>query len=380
MKIPNIYESKNYKLFALIPVLLLILALGLIFFKGVPSSVELKGGILVTLQSNTPIDTRALETALTKYGDVSVRQFQGSSNGVEVEIENSPQLAIAEDKLKEIQLLDRKLFDLELNVTNLQAANEQNPNELVAQTLAQQSADLEKTQTELKTKLAAFFVQIKSTKSVKEELHMSVKDAVTELTTAQETYRRQILEDIKTITPVNSYSFRQVGPSLSQFFLAKTREILAFSFIAAAIAIVVIFRAIAPSLAVIFGAAADIIITMGAMALFDIPLSLASLAGLLMLIGFSLDTDVMLTMRVLKQGKGTPAQRCFDAFKTGLLMNLAVITGFGVLAIAGLYLAIPTYYQLGLVAVIGAIVDFFATWGINAVLILDYAKKKHASI
>lgn len=380
MKIPNIYESKNYKLFALIPIILLIAGLGLIFFKGVPSAVELKGGILITLQSNTAVDTHALEKTLSKYGEVTVRQFQGGSNGVEIELENSPQIALEEEKLKEIQQLDRKLFDLELNVTNLQAANEQNPNELVTKTLTQQTAELEKTQTELKTKLAAFFTQIKSNKTLKDELHLSAKDAVNELTTAQENYRAQILADIKTVTPVDSYSFRQVGPSLSQFFLSKTREILAISFIVAAIAIFVIFRALVPSFAVIFGAAADIIITLGAMALFDIPLSLASLAGLLMLIGFSLDTDVMLTMRVLKQGKGTPAQRCHDAFTTGILMNLSTIAAFGVLAIVGLYLAIPVYYQLGVVAVIGAIADFFATWGINAMLILEYAKKKHASI
>lgn len=380
MKIPNIYESKNYKLFAIIPILLLIAGLGLIFFKGVPSAVELKGGILITLQSNTAVDTHALEKVLSKYGEVTVRQFQGGSNGVEIELENNPQIALEEEKLKEIQQLDKKLFDLELNVTNLQAANEQNPNELVTKTLAQQTAELEKTQTELKTKLTAFFTQIKSNKTLKDETHLSAKDAVNELTTAQENYRAQILADIKTVTPVESYSFRQVGPSLSQFFLAKTREILAISFIVAAIAIFVIFRALVPSFAVIFGAAADIIITLGAMALFDIPLSLASLAGLLMLIGFSLDTDVMLTMRVLKQGKGTPAQRCHDAFTTGILMNLSTVAAFGVLAIVGLYLAIPVYYQLGVVAVIGAIADFFATWGINAMLILEYAKKKHASI
>ena len=242
------------------------------------------------------------------------------------------------------------------------------------------SKELEATRQELRSKLTAFFVQVKSSKNVKDELHLSVKEVVSEFTAAQEVYRSEILANIKTVTPVESYSFRQVGPSLSQFFLGKTREILIFSFIAAAIVIFIIFRAVAPSLAVIFGAASDIIITMGAMALFDIPLSLASLAGLLMLIGFSLDTDVMLTMRVLKQGKGTPAQRCFDAFKTGLLMNLAVITGFGVLALAGLYLSIPTYSQLGLVAVIGAVADFFATWGINAVLILNYANKKSATV
>ena len=66
MKIPNIYESKNYKLFAIIPILLLIAGLGLIFFKGVPSAVELKGGILITLQSNTAVDTHALEKVLSK--------------------------------------------------------------------------------------------------------------------------------------------------------------------------------------------------------------------------------------------------------------------------------------------------------------------------
>jgi len=107
-----------------------------------------------------------------------------------------------------------------------------------------------------------------------------------------------------------------------------------------------------------------------------IPLSLASVAALLMLIGFSLDTDVMLTARVIKRKEGTAAQRAFDAMKTGLTMNLAVLISFGVLLSLSLFLQIPFYYQVGSVAVIGACVDAIATWMGNAPLILQYAQKK----
>lgn len=379
MKLPNLYESKHYKFLAAITILLLVAALGLIFFKGIPSAIELKGGVLVTLQANKPIDAKALETALFKYGEVNVRQFSGALNGIEVELENDATLTKAEGKLKEVLLLDRKLFDLELNVTNLQAANSETPSEITSSKLEEQSKLLEEATNKLRVELTAFFNLVNYQKSLKEDLHLSVKDASLEFTSVQENYRAQVLSDISKVVSVESYSFRQVGPSLSQFFLGKTREILAFSFIAAAIAILIIFRALVPSFAVIFGAASDLIITLGAMSLFEIPLSLASLAGLLMLIGFSLDTDVMLTMRVLRQGKGTPTQKCHDAFRTGLLMNISTIAAFGMLALVGVYLSISTYYQLGLVAVIGAVADFFATWGVNAALILKYSQKKQAS-
>ena len=56
-----------------------------------------------------------------------------------------------------------------------------------------------------------------------------------------------------------------------------------------------IFRDFVPSIAVITVALSDIIIAIGGMSLFGIPLSVASVGAILMLIGYSVDTDILLT-------------------------------------------------------------------------------------
>ena len=120
-------------------------------------------------------------------------------------------------------------------------------------------------------------------------------------------------------------SFRAVGPSLSKQSLTQVYYALAFAFLFMSITVFIIFRNVVPSLAVIFAALSDIIIAVGGMSLLGIPLSLASVGALLMLIGYSVDTDILLTTRVLKRREGTLNERAVDAMKTGFTMAAAAI-------------------------------------------------------
>jgi preprotein translocase subunit SecF len=115
---------------------------------------------------------------------------------------------------------------------------------------------------------------------------------------------------------------------------------------------------------------------MGGMGLFQIPLTLPSVAALLMLIGFSLDTDILLTTRVTKRTEGNPAERAYGAMKTGIMMAGVSILGFSVLLILSIATQISTYYQISSVVIFGLIGDIVATWGINAVIILWYTERK----
>ncbi|MBV1767919.1 MAG: protein translocase subunit SecF, partial [Methanobacterium sp.] len=115
-------------------------------------------------------------------------------------------------------------------------------------------------------------------------------------------------------------SFKSVGPVLGEESLNQVYWALAFAFLFMSITVFIIFRTFVPSLAVILAGLSDIIIALGGMSLFGIPLSIASVGALLMLIGFSVDTDILLTTRLIKQKKGTISERSIDALKTGLTM------------------------------------------------------------
>lgn len=363
--IPNFYAYKNYKYLAIIPAVLVLIALALIFFNGIPQGVDLKGGVLLTLQTKQTVDITALQQKVALVGKVSsVRTFASpTGTGVEIELENSDKLVGIEEGVRNLQGKESQLRELEVNASFAEGAE-------LAAFIQKQTA----LNAELISEANSLLVELGSEYEGSDG-HAAVRKLVEEYGNAQDVYREAILAAVRSEVTIDSFSFREVGPSLSKFFLEKAREILLYSFILAAIVVFIIFRNVVPSLAVIIGAVVDIVITLGAMSLFNIPLTLASIAGLLMLIGFSLDTDVMLTMRVLKRKEGSASQRTFNAFKTGALMNLATISAFGVLGLAGLYLQVPIYLQIGTVVLIGGIVDFAATWGANAVLVLSYAEK-----
>ena len=162
-------------------------------------------------------------------------------------------------------------------------------------------------------------------------------------------------------------SYTSVGPLLSKQSLNQVYYALAFAFIFMSITVFIIFRNFVPSMAVILAAFCDIIIAIGGMSIFGIPLSLASVGALLMLIGYSVDTDILLTTRVLKRREGTINERAKDAMKTGFTMAAAAIG-----SMIALYLVVKFLMpyaqvldQIAAVLIIGLIADVLATWLMN---------------
>ncbi|RJS48763.1 MAG: preprotein translocase subunit SecF [Methanobacterium sp.] len=162
-------------------------------------------------------------------------------------------------------------------------------------------------------------------------------------------------------------SFKSIGPVLGQEALNQVYWALAFAFLFMSITVFIIFRTFVPSMAVILAGLSDIIIAVGGMSLFGIPLSIASVGALLMLIGFSVDTDILLTTRLIKQKKGTVTERSIDAIKTGLTMSITAIA-----AMASLYIVTIVFIpqadvlsNIAAVLIIGLTADIFITWLMN---------------
>jgi preprotein translocase subunit SecF len=162
-------------------------------------------------------------------------------------------------------------------------------------------------------------------------------------------------------------SYNSVGPLLSKQSVTQVYYALAFAFLFMSITVFIIFRHIVPSIAVILAALCDIIIAIGGMSLFGIPLSLASVGALLMLIGYSVDTDILLTTRVLKRREGTIIERAKDAMGTGFTMAAAAIGSMVALYLVVLFLMpnAEILDQIAAVLIIGLAADVLATWLMN---------------
>ena len=172
-------------------------------------------------------------------------------------------------------------------------------------------------------------------------------------------------------------SFNAIGPVLSQEAMGQVYWALLFAFIFMAITVFIVFREPVPSVAVILAALCDIVIAIGGMALFKIPLSIASVGALLMLIGYSVDTDILLTTRLLKRHDGTVVKRASDAMETGLTMSLSAISAMVVLYIVTAFL-IPeasTLTSISSVLILGLCADILTTWCMNLTILRVYLER-----
>jgi len=390
MQIPNPYKSKNYKLLIILPMMLILLSLYFIFVQKIPTGLDLRGGTLLTIQTNSSFDESALASSLrSELGvhDVSINTVKSPlASNVEIEIEQNERIAAGERDMRDfyssVEEVNTLEYDISRYTSDLGIANlTQTQKDDAQRKLAEAQTRLPQALKELNSSADAVISDYepligKIDRSNATDTKILESLLANASAAAKQNYKERILSVINSYMKVNSFSLKDVSPALSEFFLQKTQEVIVYSFILTAVVVVLIFRSLIPSFAVLSGAIADILIALGGMGLFQIPLTLQSIAALLMLIGFSLDTDILLTTRVMKRTEGNPHDRAYEAMKTGVMMAFVSIIGFSVLFILSIFTQISTYYQISAVAICGLVGDIFATWCTNAVILLWDIERK----
>ena len=139
------------------------------------------------------------------------------------------------------------------------------------------------------------------------------------------------------------------------------------------IVVFIYFKTFAPSMAVILAALSDIVVTLGVFNLTGIKLSTAGIAAFLMLIGYSVDTDILLSTRVLKRKEGSVMDRVYSAMKTGLTMSATTLSA---VLIALIFVQSEIVKQIMIILFIGLLVDLIMTWIQNVGILRLYLEKK----
>jgi preprotein translocase subunit SecF len=168
-------------------------------------------------------------------------------------------------------------------------------------------------------------------------------------------------------------SIQTIDPAIGASFWSQAQIAVVLAFAFMAVTVFVIFRTFVPSTAVILAAGCDIIETVAFMQIFGIQLSLASLAALLMLIGYSVDTDIILTTRVLRMTEKHVDERIKSAMKTGFTTCGTTIGALAILYISSVSVVLS---QIASVLLIGLVLDLVNTWIQNAAIIKWYAVRK----
>jgi preprotein translocase subunit SecF len=132
-----------------------------------------------------------------------------------------------------------------------------------------------------------------------------------------------------------------------------------------------LFRSFVPSVAIVVSAFSDIVVPLALMNLFGIRLSLGTVAALLMLIGYSVDSDILLNNHILRRS-GSFYESAYRAMRTGVTMTLTSIAAMAVMAITATLFGIPLLPEIGIVLVFGLVVDLMNTYMLNLSLLRWY--------
>ncbi len=187
---------------------------------------------------------------------------------------------------------------------------------------------------------------------------------------------RDVLEDYLgyELNTENS-SFEFTGSSLSESFYNQLLIAILIAFIFMGIIVFILFRTVVPSTAVITSAFADIVMTLVVVNLFGMKMSTAGIVAFLMIIGYSVDTDILLTTRLLKRERGTLNSRIYSAFKTGTTMTLTSLLAilFALFVVRSFSIVLT---QIFTILAIGLGFDLLNTWITNVGILKWYKSKE----
>lgn len=146
---------------------------------------------------------------------------------------------------------------------------------------------------------------------------------------------------------------------------------VAIAFVGMSVLVALMFRTAVPSVAVVASAFSDIMIPLALMNVFGIELTLGAVAALLMIIGYSVDSDILLNNHILKR-HGDFYESAYQAMRTGVSMTLTSISAMITMAIVARLLGIPLLDDIALILVFGLCADLMNTYMLNMSLLRWY--------
>ncbi|GAB7018099.1 protein translocase subunit SecF [Halostagnicola bangensis] len=143
------------------------------------------------------------------------------------------------------------------------------------------------------------------------------------------------------------------------------------AFVGMSVIAFLLFRTFVPSIAIVLSAFSDLVIPLAFMNLANIPLTLGTVAGLLMLIGYSVDSDILLNNHVLRRG-GDFYESTHRAIRTGVTMTVTSMMAMLVMAIAATIMGVDLLASIGTILFIGLAADLMNTYMLNLSLLRWY--------
>jgi preprotein translocase subunit SecF len=189
---------------------------------------------------------------------------------------------------------------------------------------------------------------------------------------------KKVIEDYLNYSLIvgENSNFECTGSSLGGDFYRQLLLSVLIAFVLMSIVVFIQFKTFVPSIAVIFSAFADIFLSLVLVNMLGIKISGAGIVAFLMLIGYSVDTDILLTNKVLRREGKSVNRKIMESFKTGITMTLTALLSVSLSLILVGSLS-PILHQIFLILLIGLCFDILNTWVTNVSIIKWYAIRKN---
>ena len=169
------------------------------------------------------------------------------------------------------------------------------------------------------------------------------------------------------------YRIEIIGSSLGESFFRESLIALALAFLFMGLVVLIYFRTYVPSVAIILATFSDMAISLAVVNLLDIKIGTAGIAAFLMLIGYGVDTNILLTVRVLKRKEGSVMDRIISSVKTGMTMTvIAILTTIIVLLVN----QSEVIRQIMIIMLVGLFADILNTWIQNVAILRIYLERQ----
>ena len=354
----NLYTTLTgkvpYRTLIVIPLLIALLLLPVMFMRPIAFGIDFRGGTWIEVPITHKIDQEALERDLAPLNLEDLKILQGNDILI---IETTT--AIAKEEITPI--LEEHVGELmESDVVRVQL-----PGEL--------SADEKKNLTQK--------IMNRKDIGVINNISFEGKTLIIKVSNLNEDVLKRALDyyldaDVVLEHPeVRTLLFTRVEPTMGEDFKIQGMKAIVVAVILMAWVVFFAFRDPIPSLAILLAAGFDILLAVEGMSLLGIKLEPASLAALLMLIGYSVDSDILLTSRTLKRKVGTVNERIDDAMKTGLTMTLTTLVALSTLFIVSSIFQILPLKVVASVLLLGLAADLITTWFMNTGILKWYLEK-----
>jgi len=195
----------------------------------------------------------------------------------------------------------------------------------------------------------------------------SEKDYSVRITLPGEIPHEEILKLIKNSEiEIKEHSIQYVGPELGAAFFTQVFYLLTIAYILIFAANYFIYRKLIIAITIILSSIADIIYIVGATTLLNIPISFAGFTSLLLVIAYTIDTNILLSTKILSE----KLEEFYSVYKKTLITGATVSSGLILsMIIVLLFSNSKLLNNIAIILLIGQIAELINTYLLNAGLI-----------